>query len=95
METEGQPSLKTDPLQITVHHDRPVGPDDPTDWAAIRPGGEEVDRAGWTRDVMETPIDTDLKSLIAKRLFEEIEPCEDGRQDGQMGHEPDARFDRP
>ena len=95
MESEGQTSLKTDPLQIAVHHNRSVGTDDPTDWAALGPGSKEVDRARWTCDVMKTPIDTDLESLIAERLFEEIEPCEDGRQDGQMGHEPDARFDRP
>ena len=38
---------------------------------------------------------THMKTLFDQSCFKQIQAGEDGGQDGEMGHKPDARFFRP
>ena len=84
------------PLQITHHGDHAIGSQTPTKgWGAIRQGGKQINRMGLAIEGGHHSTLHDIKSFVMQSCFQQIRPCVGGRQDGEMGHELNARFCRP
>ena len=83
-----QAGVKTDSLEIAVHLDGSVGTPGPAQSKAIANLNEEINRCWSGIEPMQHPIDDNLESLKTQCNGQAIEIGVDGRQDGEMGHEP-------
>ena len=59
------------------------------------PGGQEINRNWVAVEVGHDGTQHNVEAFVAQCQFEQVRPRVDGRQDGEMGHELDARFNRP
>ena len=84
------------PLQITHHGDHTIGSQSPTKRrGTIRQEGKQVRRMGFAIEGGHHSTLHDIKSFVMQSCFQQIRPCVGSRQDGEMGHELNARFYRP
>ena len=95
-----KPCLKTlmsgKPLQVTHHGDYAIRSHGPAKgWNSIGQVGEQIHRMRLAVEGCHHSTLHDFKSFVMQSGFQQIRPCVGGRQDGEMGHEPNARFCRP
>ena len=84
-----------DALEIANHGQHALAIGNPAQ-CMVRPlSGKEINRNWVAVEVGHDGTQNNVEPFVAQGRFEQIRPRVDGRQDGEMGHEPDARFDRP
>ena len=84
MQTGRQP---LHPLKITMQADHAPVIDGPAQRAGAIAERKEIHRTGRATEIRQQPMTDDLEPFESQSGLKQVEAGEDGRQDGEMGHE--------
>ena len=88
--------MEGETLQISNHGHHTIGSLGPTKRRdVVSQVGQEIHRMSHAIEGCHHGTVNNLESLVTQGLFQKIRTCVGGRQDGEMGHERNARFYRP